>query len=561
MCINSAFSNVKFAIAFAFAIFSVDCIQNSYQNITDCVYYPGKIGSIVRNNTLKFICSEHDAFDSNGSLLFKTSTCRDQFLCGDKCKNHSPKFLVDTIVFENCALARLPPDLLGTFNQTKALNAINLGLTELDRVDFTNATRLIKFVVSHNKLTTIPANLLNHSKQIEIADFSHNQIGSFDGEIFGDENQLKVLNVSFNNIVDLSTMPFQRLEKLERLQLSHNQIHAIQAFQFQNMVHLNEVDISFNQIEMIEELAFVGDFPRLRILHLSHNRLNHTEFIGEMANLTYLDVSANQITILPAHTFQECRNLQYLDVSRNPIELIGSDTFVLTTKLLHLNLSSTLLSAIQPNTFVHLRNLRILDVSNCRLKRLNRNVLPSHLKLQLLSIANNQLTELSGFTTENIHNTIIHGIDSNQFNCTYLHQFLLSFVWKQFGSNYVWFNCNSSTKKQNDEGETNAKTQSNGLESAIANRKGNDEADDDDDDELLSLKKYLFVLISVMVIGFITIALVFVALILRVGVCNHHHRQPAHPHLYYANNYFARPPKFIGDNHIYDIIDDDSKWI
>lgn len=555
MYINSKFFIVKIAFAFAFAIFSVNCIQNYYQNITDCVYYPSKIGSIGRNNTLKFICSdENNAFDSNFSTLFKTFTCRDQFLCGKKCKNSSPKFLVDTISFENCALTRLPSDLFDTYNHTKALNAKNIGLCELEQVNFINATRLINLVVSGNKITTIPDNLLNHSKQIEMVDFSHNQISCFDAEIFGVENQLKVLNLSFNIIDDLSTISFQRFEKLERLQLSHNQIHVIPSFKFQNMEQLIEIDFSFNRIEKIEDFAFVDDFPHLKILNLSHNQLNYTEFIGELVNLTHLDVSWNQITILPTHTFQELRNLQHLDVSANPIEHIGSDTFAWSIKLQHLNLSRTLLSAIQPNTFIMLKNLRTLDVSNCRLKRLDRNILPPYLKLQLLSIANNQLTELSGFSTENIHNTIIYGIDSNHFNCTYLHQFLLSFVWKQFGSNYVWFNCNSAARKRDETMDANGKAQSIGVENGIANIKPND---DDVDDDLLSLKKYLFVLVSVMIIGFITIALVFVALILRVGVCDH--RQQAHPQSY-ANNYFARPPKFI-DNHIYDIIDDDSKWI
>lgn len=559
MCVDFAFFNVKLAIAFAFAIFSVDCIQNASQNITDCVFYPSKIGSIPRNNTLKFICSDENELNSTVSPLFKISTCRDQFLCGDKCKNHSPKFLVDAIGFESCAFARLPFDLLGTFNQTKALNGINLGLTELDRVDFSNASQLISLSVSNNEITAIPVNLLNQSMQIEVVDFSHNQISGFDGEIFGDENQLKVLNLSFNNIAEMNS--FQRLAKLERLLLSHNQIQVIPSFQFQNMVQLVEIDLSFNHIERIEELAFADEFPNLRVLKFSHNQLNHTEFVDGMMNLTHLELSSNRISILPTYTFQELRNLQYLDVSGNPIEHIGSDTFSMSTKLRHLNLSSTSLSEIQPNTFVQLQNLRILDVSHCRLKRLHRNILPPVLKLELLSIAHNQLTELSGFTTENIHNTIIHGIDSNQFNCTYLHQFLLSFVWKQFGSNYVWFNCNSSAKKHKEDGEFIGKTEASGLENTIVNRKQEDDAAGSDDDDLLSLKKYLFVLVSVMIIGFVTIALVFVALVVRVGVCNHHHRQPPHPQLYYANNYFARPPKFIGDNHIYDIIDDDNKWI
>lgn len=558
MYINSTFLIVKIAIALAFAILSVDCIQNYYQNITDCVYYPSKSGSIGRNNTLKFICTDvNNAIDSNISTLFKTFTCRDQFLCGEKCKNSSPKFLVDTITFENCAMLRLPSDLFDTYNHTKALNAKNLGLFELEPVNFINATQLINLFVSHNKITTIPANLLNHSKQIEMLDFSHNQINCFDGEIFGDENQLKVLNLSFNNVTDLSTISFQRLDKLERLQLSHNQIHVIPSFQFQNMEQLIEIDVSFNQIEKIEDFAFVDDFQRLKILNLSHNQLNYTEFIGELVNLTHLDVSWNQINILPTNVFQELRHLQYMDVSANPIEHIGRDTFTWSIKLQHLNLSQTLLSTIQPNTFITLRNLRTLDVSNCRLKRLNRNILPPYLKLQLLSIANNQLTELSGFSTENIHNTIIHGIDSNHFNCTYLHQFLLSFVWKQFGSNYVWFNCNAAARKRDETMDKNGERIRNiDQENGITNAKQND--DDDEEDDLLSLKKYLFVLVSVMIIGFITIALVFVALILRVGVCDHRRQQP-HPQLY-ANNYFARPPKFI-DSHIYDIIDDDSKWI
>ena len=81
------------------------------------------------------------------------------------------------------------------------------------------------------------------------------------------------------------------------------------------------------------------------------------------ASLESLDLSNNELSVLPADAFSGFINLQALDLSSNKISTINSDTFSALCNLLSLDLSGNKISSMN-GTFTGLVNLIALDLSH-----------------------------------------------------------------------------------------------------------------------------------------------------------------------------------------------------
>ncbi|XP_055301670.1 uncharacterized protein LOC129568128 [Sitodiplosis mosellana] len=254
-----------------------------------------------------------------------------------------------------------------------------------------------------------------------------------------DMSQLRLTSLPVNMFSDAA--------KLVKLNVSNNEISEIPSFLFHKNEQLTEVDFAFNKIEVIDDYAFAGDFNLEKII-LSHNQIASFDkgILEAHSNLTHLDISNNRISILKEDTFGTLRNLVSLNLSSNSIKKLEYKTFENLANLQHLNLSRNNLSEIEPKTFLNQTNLLSLDLSHNKLMKLDIHVFtPRPDQLQLLVIGHNQLRELNGFTSYLIPNTKIVGIDTNQFNCSYLKRTLFpSITWKHLDSIANRINCSSS---------------------------------------------------------------------------------------------------------------------
>lgn len=554
----------------------IDTTRNQY--ISDCDYYAGKYSG---ESELVFICSEHNRTNQLFER-FAMPVCRNQFLCGDDCKDGFFQFMVGMIRFDDCTLREIPKEIFTVYERIHTFDVAGLDIQRLQANSFNGAKQLIKINGSHNKITSIPAHLFNQSGKIENVDFSFNQITYFDAETFATENQLKVLNLSGNNITELTVKSFQRLTKLKQLFLSNNQIVEIPSFLFHKTDKLSEIDLSYNKIRKMDDFAFAGDL-NLKKINFSHNQLItfHRKILESLSELSHLDLSWNKLTALTADSFVNHRNLVHLDLSGNSIKQFNNKTFEHLERLQHLNLSRMSLSTIQAGAFSSLMDLQILDLSNNQLMTLDGDSLPFHhpllpYQLKWISIANNQLHELANFTSERIPDTKIAGIDSNRFNCSFYDRIFQSIAWKQLESISERINCSSAhdesinsltesldsiddptpsiTKNTSNSNihSQSAKIANDSLEAIDENRKitqRNEQIANNQSDDLISLKKYFFVLVCVMIAGFMTISLVFVCIILRMGVCDV--QTPQKPTQTHKRADLANSV----NNHIYDVIE------
>lgn len=553
-----------------------------YQEIGDCEYFDGLIG----RSGLNFICTEKSR-EHNLFKRFYRGICRKYYYCND-CTNGFFKFMIGTIVFENCDLTQIPSDLFVLYEKVHTFNMSNLGVESLQASKFNEAISLTNLLASHNKITEIPANLFNQSNNLTEADFSFNKINKIDPDAFSAENHLTNFNLSFNNISELSVQTFQKLAELKQLVLSNNQITEIPSLLFYKTDKLIEIDLSCNKIRKIDDFAFSGDL-NLKKLNLSRNQLTifHQKIVDSLLNLTHLDLSENQIGILQPGAFESLQNLAYFDLSGNPIKQVTSKSFEGLVNLQHLNLTRTLLSTIASGAFSTLKNLQSLNLSNNQLKVLNANILPVLAnQLKSLSIGNNQLRELNNFTSARIPYAKIAGIDTNKFNCSYFDRIFQSITWKHLDSISKRINCSSSVDHGFDEISTtlrsieasipiaqqvilhrklfkqiNSKNQTKineiqkeklVMRNETNSRQNNDFTADKEQINSIALEKYILVLIGVMIIGFTTIVAVFACSILRVGIADKSEPETKDDTIYSVEVNAV-------ENHIYDVVDLNTK--
>lgn len=144
----------------------------------------------------------------------------------------------------------------------------------------------------------------------------------------------KFLFVTGNNISRISLDSFPtRLELLTDLYLSGNEMESVEAKVFDNLPKLVRVDLSNNKIQTFSERAF-SDNNTVQVLNLSKSFHNHS-FIdviqsllqsGNLLQLTALDLSNNDLVILPDDIFASLSNLVNLSLQNSSIISIQNGT-------------------------------------------------------------------------------------------------------------------------------------------------------------------------------------------------------------------------------------------
>ncbi|CAJ1061969.1 trophoblast glycoprotein b [Xyrichtys novacula] len=183
-------------------------------------------------------------------------------------------------------------------------------------------------------------------------------------------NNTEVLFVTGNYISGLGMDSFPtRLELLTDLYLSGNEIESVDAKTFENLPNLVRLDLSDNKILNFSEGAFPHD-SKLQVFNLSNSFHNHTFMdvvLGflqseNLHQLTVLDLSNNDLVILPDDIFSNLPHLVNLSLQNSSIISIPNGTF--KVPMLHdldlrdnsfRNLPTTILEQINLKPGLHMR--------------------------------------------------------------------------------------------------------------------------------------------------------------------------------------------------------------
>lgn len=147
-------------------------------------------------------------------------------------------------------------------------------------------------------------------------------------------NNTKILFVSGNSISRISGDSFPtRLELLTDLHLSGNELEYVDTMAFNNLPNLVRLDLSNNTLQYFSESAFPSD-NKLQHLNLSRSLHNHSttdELLNflrsrNLVQLTVLDLSNNDLVILPSDIFTGLSSLVSLSLQNSSIINIHNGT-------------------------------------------------------------------------------------------------------------------------------------------------------------------------------------------------------------------------------------------
>ncbi|KAM9856930.1 protein ELFN1-like [Aulostomus maculatus] len=118
------------------------------------------------------------------------------------------------------------------------------------------------------------------------------------------------------------------------LRLNENKIRSVHYSSLSRFGNLTYLNLTKNDISYVEDGAFSAQF-NLQVLQIGFNKLrNLTEgMLRGLGKLQYLYLQANLIETVTPNTFWECPNIENIDLSMNRIQVLDGSLFSGLTKL------------------------------------------------------------------------------------------------------------------------------------------------------------------------------------------------------------------------------------
>ncbi|MGR3914825.1 MAG: fibronectin type III domain-containing protein [Gammaproteobacteria bacterium] len=210
---------------------------------------------------------------------------------------------------------------------------------------------------------------------------------------------LTILNLSRNALRELQPHAFNETPALAELDLNRNHLSRLPANVFNNTPNLVKLNLNDNQLSALPGNVFAPLFTRVS-LAMPHS-----------SKLEELYLSGNGLTALPFGLFangtvRQLRALKALDLSHNNLTILPNEVFASLGKLLTLNLHNNALAGLHEDTFLTLDALTELDLSRNHLTAVPRSVF-AKLGLQTGESALRKL-----FLADNFLSTLPRGVFS-----------------------------------------------------------------------------------------------------------------------------------------------------
>lgn len=178
-------------------------------------------------------------------------------------------------------------------------------------------------------------------------------------------------------------------------------------------------DLNFKGIKGIDKKALTNF--NSKILDLDNNAISvlSSDLLEDNPHFTNVSFFRNYICEIGENSFQGLRNLTYINLSFNEIHKLPAEIFKGNVLLVSISLRSNSLSVIPEETFINNRNVVFLDLAENNLLKFDYTVLLRTTKLKILYLEENKLTEFNySLLREKFKKLRDISLTGNRFNCT-----------------------------------------------------------------------------------------------------------------------------------------------
>lgn len=344
-------------------------------------------------------------------------------------------FQLETLDLSNNKLLFFPflPNQSHLRNLYLSHNTIRFYEHLADNATFPNLTTTVEFYNTKKYISNVTAQLWDDGlhgdiSSLEILDLRGNQVEYFPQGFIQKMPTLARLQMCTNCLQTLNLTAEQFSGSLYELDISNNRLSQIVADEgsLTALNNLTYINLSLNNLEQLPSRLF-SSLPSLRTVDLSYNHINicfseETEIKTDtvsacvdwknVVSLRQLYLKGCNIKIIPSSAFAGL-SLTHLDLSDNPGLIVKQSIQGLSRTLQHLGLGNT---HIQDFDFFHFISLKYLNISSNLLARLPSSLL--NLDLKVLDLRDNRLSTIPSGQAKvlalKLHHVFLTG---NPFNC------------------------------------------------------------------------------------------------------------------------------------------------
>lgn len=202
------------------------------------------------------------------------------------------------------------------------------------------------------------------------------------------------LSIQSTNLSSITASHLSVVPLLNNLQLYHNNLTSLPPDLLKDVPHLNTLDLTGNQLVHLPPNVF--SHASLCSLVLKNNLIEKADagWFVDNSRLTWLDLSGNRLTGVPAALLHKLPNLENLDLSDNNLQDLQPDALKNLHRLESLNLAGNKLRSLKPTIFTHNLKLSQLFFQENQLQELPATLLQGLQHLELLLLNQNQLQNL-----------------------------------------------------------------------------------------------------------------------------------------------------------------------
>ncbi|XP_040892735.1 toll-like receptor 3 isoform X2 [Toxotes jaculatrix] len=278
---------------------------------------------------------------------------------------------------------------------------------------------------------------LTSLKELDMSWSSYTSLRNINTKTFASlaDSPLRKLNLIGTAITQIHPGSFFALRNLTTLLLDYNFIaQTLTGKEFEGLGQIEEIHMNNNHQKIILISTSFVNVPNLRVLtlgkslNISASKLDvDPSPFKPLSNLTFLDLSNNNIANIRASMLEELANLKVLKLQHNNLARLwksanlGGPVLFLkgAQNLVTLQMDSNGLDEIPQGALRGLRNLSELSLSNNLLNSLKGSVFDDLKSLRILRLQKNLITSVRQevFKTP-LNNLSLLVMDKNPFDCT-----------------------------------------------------------------------------------------------------------------------------------------------